>query len=114
MLTQDRSVVVSGDTRYSENLINAAQGVDVLVHEVYSAAKLKPEQRPGGEDWPQYMREFHTSDTELGALAARAQPKLLILSHIIRMGATDDELLAGIRLGGFTGRAEVGRDLDRY
>jgi ribonuclease Z len=112
--TQDRSVVVSGDTRYSENLINAAQGVDVLVHEVYSAAKLKPEQRPGGEDWPQYMREFHTSDTELGALAARAQPKLLILSHIIRMGATDDELLAGIRLGGFTGRVEVGRDLDRY
>ena len=112
--TQDRSVVVSGDTRYSDNLINATQGVDVLVHEVYSAAKLKPEQRTGGEDWPQYMREFHTSDTELGALAARAQPKLLILSHIIRMGATDDELLAGIRLGGFTGRAEVGRDLDRY
>ena len=107
-------MLISGDTRSSENLIKAAQGVDALVHEVYSAAKLKPELRPGGEDWPKYMREFHTSDTELGALAARAQPKLLILSHIVRMGATDDELLAAIRAGGFTGRVVVGRDLDRY
>jgi len=30
------------------------------------------------------------------------------------MGATDDELLAGIRAGGFTGRVVVGHDLDRY
>jgi hypothetical protein len=29
-----RSIVLSGDTRYSETLIRNAQGVDVLVHEV--------------------------------------------------------------------------------
>ena len=112
--TPDRSIVISGDTRPSEALIKASIGVDVLVHEVYSAAHLKPEDRPGGEDWPQYNREFHTSDVELGTIAARAKPKLLILSHIIRMGATDEELLAGVRKGGFTGRVVVGRDLDRY
>jgi len=112
--TPSRSVIVSGDTRYDEGLIEPARGVDVLVHEVYAGAKLKPEPRPGGEDWPKYMHAFHTSDTELGALAARIQPKLLVLTHIIRMGATDDELLAGIRAGGFTGRVVVGHDLDRY
>jgi len=112
--TPDRSIVISGDTRPSEALIKASMGVDVLVHEVYSAAHLAPEDRPGGEDWPQYNREFHTSDVELGTIAARIKPKLLILTHIIRMGATDEELLAGVRKGGFTGRVVIGRDLDRY
>ncbi len=112
--TPGRSIVISGDTRPSPALEAASRAVDVLVHEVYAAARLRPEPRPGGEDWPAYMRAFHTSDTELGALAARAGPKLLILSHLIRMGASDQELLDGVRAGGFQGRTVVGRDLDRY
>ncbi len=31
--TADRSIVISGDTNYSESLIELAQGADVLVHE---------------------------------------------------------------------------------
>jgi len=112
--TPDRSIVISGDARPSEALVKAAQGVDVLIHEVYSAAGLKPEDRPGGKDWPQYCREFHTSDVELGALAARIQPKFLILDHTIRFGASDEELLAGLRTGGYAGKAVVGKDLDRF
>ena len=112
--TPDRSIVISGDTRPSEALIRASQGVDVLVHEVYSPLHLAPEKRPGGKYWPQYMREFHTSDVELGALAARAKPKLLVLTHIIRMGSSDEDLLAGVRAGGFSGPARVGKDLERY
>jgi len=112
--TPDRSIVISGDARPSEALVKAAEGVDVLIHEVYSAAGLKPEDRPGGEDWPQYCREFHTSDVELGALAARIQPKFLILDHTIRFGASDEDLLGGIRRGGYAGKAVVGKDLDRF
>jgi ribonuclease Z len=112
--TGDRSIVISGDTRPSEALVKAAQGVEVLIHEVYSAAGLAPEDRPGGKDWPQYCREFHTSDLELGALAARIRPKLLILDHTIRFGATDEALLGGIRSGGYAGKAVVGKDLDRF
>lgn len=112
--TPDRSILISGDTRPSETLVSAAQGIEVLIHEVYPAARLAPEKRPGGEFWPQYMRAFHTSDVELGRLAARIQPRLLILYHIVRMGGTDDELLAGIRAGGFTGRVVVGKDLEQY
>ena len=112
--TPDRSVVISGDTRPSKELEKAAKGVDVLVHEVYPEAKIKPEERLGGSDWPKYMRSFHTSDKELGALAARSGPRLLILYHIVRMGGTDDEVLAGVRAGGFKGRVVVGKDLQRY
>ena len=107
--TPDRSSVISGDTRPSETLVRAARDVDVLVHEVYSPLHLAPEARPGGKYWPQYMREFHTSDVELGALAARAKPKLLILTHIIRFGSSDEDLLAGVRTGGFSGPVRVGR-----
>jgi len=110
----DRSIVISGDAAPSESLVAASKDVDVLVHEVYCETNLKKEDRPGGEFWPQYMREFHTSDVELGALAARIKPKLLVLTHIIRMGATDEQMLAGIRKGGFDGSVVVGRDLARY
>jgi len=112
--TADRSIVISGDTRPSEELAKAAAGVDILIHEVYSAARLKPEDRPGGGDWPRYCRDYHTSDVELGALALRIRPRLLVLDHIIRMGASDEELLAGVRAGGYKEDVVIGRDLERY
>ena len=112
--TTGRSIVISGDTRPSEAVVKAAQDVDILIHEVYSASHLKPEDRPGGNDWPRYCREYHTSDVELGALAARIRPKLLILDHIIRMGASDEELLAGVRAGGYDGKVVIGKDLARF
>ncbi len=112
--TPDRSIVISGDTSPSSALIAASRDVDVLVHEVYLSTYLKPEDRPGGEYWPQYMRKFHTSETELGRIAALAKPKLLILTHTIRFGGTDEELIAGLRKAGFDGQVIVGRDLDRY
>ena len=112
--TPTRSIVISGDTRPSPELLAASRAVDVLVHEVYCAATLQTEKRPGGEDWPTYMHQFHTSDVELGHLAANAKPGLLVLTHILRTGATDADLIKGVRAGGFTGRVEVGHDLARY
>jgi len=109
-----RSIVISGDTRPSEALTRAATNVDVLVHEVYPESRVAIENRPGGELWPQYLRDVHTSDVELGRLAATARPRLLLLTHVVFMGASDQEVLDGIRQGGFTGRAVVAKDLVRY
>lgn len=112
--TPDRSIVLGGDTAPSPALEEASRGVDLLVHEVYASTRVAPEQRPGGELWPQYLREFHTSDEELGAIAARAQPKRLILSHVLRMGGTMEGVVAGVRRGGFRGTVDVAKDLYRY
>jgi len=112
--TPDRSIVISGDTRPCDALVEASKGVDVLIHEVYAAETTKPEDRPGGEFWPQYCKEFHTSDIELGKIGEMAKPKLLILSHIGRSGATDSILLNGIRKGGFEGNVIIGKDLDTF
>ncbi len=106
-------VVISGDTRPSEAVVRAARHADILVHEVYSAARLAPEERAGGNLWPRYMHSFHTSDAELGVLAKSADPRMLVLTHLIRMGASDSELVAGVRQGGYTGKVLVGHDLQR-
>lgn len=109
-----RSIVISGDTRPSEALERAASGVDVLIHEVYPETRVATENRPGGELWPRYLSEVHTSDTELGKLAAAAKPRLLLLTHVLFMGAGEQEVLDGVRRGGFTGRVTIAKDLTRY
>jgi hypothetical protein len=43
---------------------------------VYLSTNLKPEDRPGGKLWPQYMREFHTSERELGDIAVKTGVRL--------------------------------------
>jgi ribonuclease BN (tRNA processing enzyme) len=113
--TPTRSIVISGDTRPSPELAAAAGGVDILIHEVYPASRVAPEPRPGGNDWPRYLQTFHTSDVELGRLAAIANPKLVILQHVVgRNGATDAEMIAAVHGAGFPGRVVVGKDLQRY
>lgn len=112
--TPDRSIVLGGDTAPSRAIEEASRGVDILVHEVYASKRVAPENRPGGELWPQYLREYHTSDEELGAIAARAEPKRLILSHVLRMGGTMEEVVVGVRRGGFRGVLVVAKDLDRF
>lgn len=112
--TPDRHIVISGDTRPSDALAQAARGVDVLIHEVYPSGSLAPENRPGGGDWPAYLRSFHTSDVELGTIAATARPRLLILYHVVSRSRDDDALIAGIRRGGFRGAIVIGHDLGRY
>ena len=109
-----RRLVLSGDTRVSAALEAAARNADVLVHETYPLVRLKPEDRPGGDEWPAYMRSVHTSDEEVGALAARAGVRQLVLSHVVWMGGTDAELEAGVRRGGYRGPVRVARDLEVY
>lgn len=112
--TPGATIVISGDTRPSPALEAMASGADLLLHEVYPESRVAPELRPGGEHWPEYLRQFHTSDRELGALARRAAPGVLVLYHVVRMGASDAELLEGIRAGGFDGRVRLGADLQRF
>lgn len=110
----ERRIVLSGDTRVSAELEAAARDADVLVHETYPVVRLKPEDRPGGEAWPAYMRSVHTSDEEVGALAERARVQLVVLSHVVWMGGTEAELEAGVRRGGYRGPIRVARDLEVY
>lgn len=110
--TPDRSIVISGDTRPSPAIEQAARGVDVLIHEVHPDSVPIPPNK--SHDWPQYQHEFHTSASELGRLAAAAMPKLLVLYHFGARETVADEVVASIRRQGYQGRLIVGKDLDRF
>jgi ribonuclease BN (tRNA processing enzyme) len=105
--TADRTVVVSGDTGPCDAVAAACAGCDVLVHEVYSAARLAL----GPPDWRSYHESSHTSTTQLARTASAARPKLLVLTHALLWGATEEELLAEIRAG-YAGKVVFGNDLD--
>ena len=109
-VTPDRTIVISGDTRPTETIPRACDGCDVLVHEVYSAERLKA--RP--PEWQTYHRAFHTSTVEPAKIAQQAHPKLLVLYHQLFWGATDADLVREIREAGYTGRVVSGKDLDRF
>lgn len=107
--TRDRKIVISGDTRPSEAVVNACDGCDVLVHEVYSAERLKART----PDWQAYHKAYHTSTYELGDIATRARPKLLVLYHQLYWGDDDAALLRQIRTR-YRGLVVSGRDLGVY
>jgi len=107
--TPDRTIVISGDCALSESVIEACNGCDVLIHEVYSTAGFA--RRP--PEWRRYHSNFHTSSKELAGIAAKAQPKLLVLYHQLLWGTTPDQLLAEIKEG-YSGVVVSGNDLDIY
>jgi ribonuclease BN (tRNA processing enzyme) len=104
-----RSIVVSGDTRASNAIVDACNGCDVLVHEVYSKAGF--DRLPAPDRL--YHSAFHTSAIELGDLAARAKPKLLVLTHILFFGESAEEILSEVR-SRYTGPVVMGEDLGVY
>lgn len=106
----DRSIVISGDTRASEAVVQACNGCDLLLHEVYSAERFKT--RP--EAWQRYHARAHTSTDELALLATRARPRQLVLYHQLYWGSDDIGLLAELRRAGYTGPSASARDLGIY
>ncbi len=107
--TDDRTIVVSGDTRPTEYLPDLYAGSDVLVHEVYSIAGFAGRPR----EWQAYHSSVHTSTAELAAIANQVRPELLVLVHPLHWGVSDDELLEEIRET-YDGAVVLGRDLDVY
>jgi ribonuclease Z len=111
------AVVISGDTRPSENLIRHAQGTNLLVHEVYwkrgadamRARLTDPDQIARR----QTIDGYHTHSEDLGTIAARAEVKHLVLSHILFRGGTPTDLRDDIEPH-FRGTLTVGEDLQAF
>lgn len=106
----ERSIVISGDTRASDAVVNACNGCDVLAHEVYSAERFLT--RPPA--WQRYHKNAHTSTVELSAIATRARPRQLVLFHQLFWGTDDAGLLREMRAAGYAGAIDSARDLVIY
>lgn len=103
-----RSVVLSGDTSFCENLIRQAQGTDLLVHEVAA-----PESFRRGGFSPERIASFighHTTPEQAGEVFSRVKPRLAVYSHIVHPDAQADDLIPPTRKT-YSGPLEVGEDL---
>jgi len=103
-----RSVVISGDTRPSDNLIKYAKGTDLLIHEVVSPEALKRTRYP--EERIKSIIAHHTTPEQAGEMFLKIKPKLAVFSHIVPPMATEEDLIPPTRKI-YPGALELGEDL---
>jgi ribonuclease Z len=110
-----RSIVISGDTKFSENLIKYATGVDLLIHQ---AAMAKDELLEKSIAF-RYIIDHHTKPEEAGIVFARTKPKLAALYHIVLLtdgripAPTEVDVLERARKN-YPGPIVVAEDLMRF
>lgn len=123
--SETRSIVISGDTAYSKNLVSLAKGADFFVCELidqpqYEAnlAAAQREKAQGRENSiAQHVVETHSNNAEVGRMATEAGVKTVVLTHLLpgsNRNTTaeypDTSYIEGVRKV-FSGQVIVGRDL---
>ena len=107
--------MISGDTKFDENLIEISEGVDVLIHEVGAANEeiLNFDQRM------QLILDHHTTPEEAGVVFTRAAPKLAVYTHYVLLSApgapevTIEKVVERTRTT-YSGPLQTGDDLMRF
>jgi len=106
-----RSVVISGDTRPVPSIIEAARGMDLLIHEV-AAAREPLLAIP----FFRAVINHHTAPADAGRIFAEVRPKLAVYTHIVLLSNKDnpeptiDDVLQETRKT-YDGPLAVGTDL---
>ena len=99
-----RSVVLSGDTRVSENLIRFSTGVDVLIHEVVDPDAVRA--RTIDHAAAEAIIAHHTTPEEAAGVFERVKPKLAVYSHASNIPAIVTRTRAG-----YAGRLHGAEDM---
>jgi ribonuclease BN (tRNA processing enzyme) len=113
--TPDRSIVISGDTAPSDDLVKLAQGADVLVHDALYVPGVDRIVAgiPNATRLKESILSHHTSAEDAGRIAQAARVKTLVLSHLVPAEdptITDQTWIDAAR-SHFAGEIIVGRDL---
>lgn len=105
-----KSIVYSGDTSSkTDNMIELAEDADLLIYDTAIMDDLPD----GPNDGVFFL--LHTTPTRIGEVAAAAQPKRLVLSHITPITEPRlDEVKRLIRAQGYEGRISAAEDLQVY
>ena len=122
--SEDRVIVISGDTAPTEMMVEKSRDADILLHECEYTAGLADRSK----EWQIYHRNVHTLSTDLARIAMQAKPKLLVTTHRIyhmniqdntidlahEMEIRNQKILQEIRDAGYDGKTVNGEDLDVY
>ena len=102
------SVVISGDTTYSENLVKYAQGTDLLIHEVISIKNPEEEYKSEAH---KNIEAYHTTPEQAGEIFKQVKPRLAAYTHIALMMSEKEAKLVERTKKIYDGDVVVGEDL---
>ena len=102
-----RSVAMSGDTRFSENLVQHAKGVDLLIHEAIDPAEVRARLSKMAATPTEIdnIVAHHITAEEAGVVFARVKPRLAVYAHV-----SDADLITPARKS-YSGPLETAEDL---
>lgn len=103
-------VVLSGDTRPSENLVKHAQGADLLIHEIIAPKAFLKRQTQMTDHHRQQVIAHHTTPQQAGEIFSRINPALAVYSHVIGGADYETELIQDTQKT-YNGAFEIGYDL---
>lgn len=102
----ERSVVISGDTTYSQSLVDHALETDLLVHEIMAVKSKILEKNPR----LQKIQRYHTSPEQLVKVLQNTKPRAAVMTHVIVVGVPETEVVQQIKKD-YQGEIYLGEDL---
>ena len=108
--TDEAKLVISGDTRPCDALTEAAQGADLLLHEVFVHREMKVEEGVRTAETIDSVASYHTLSSDVGKVAAKAGVKWLALTHFVPPDCDTDALGKEVATD-FSGKVTMGEDL---
>jgi len=103
-------IAFSGDTTVCDNLVRAAQGVDLLVHECFIHREMTARRVMRSAQGLENVAAYHTLSSAVGKVAARAGAGMLLLNHFVPVDFDRAALLAEVRAD-YAGPIVLGEDL---
>ena len=90
----DYCMVISGDTTYSEKVLEKAKDCDLLIHEIAHASEHTLKKYPKAKG----VISYHTDTQQISKIINIVKPRLTILNHVLSLdGTSDDEILKEIK-----------------
>ena len=87
-------MVISGDTTYSEKLLEKAKDCDLLIHEIAHASEHTLKKYPKVKG----VISYHTDIQQISKIINTVMPRLTVLNHVLSLdGASDDQILKQIK-----------------
>ena len=83
-------MVISGDTTYSEQVIEKTKNCDLLIHEIAHASEHTLEKYPKAKG----VISYHTDASQVSKIINTVKPRLTILNHVLSLdGSSDEQIL---------------------
>jgi len=104
----EQSIVISGDTSYSENLILHAKETDLLIHEIADAEQQLITNNPRLKR----VMAYHTTPEQAASILNQVNPKQAIFTHVLLFVIDEQQVSKKIK-NLYRGKFHIANDLLR-